>query len=201
MTGCSGVTDYRIILNNDYYIAKTSANNAKIFKIEDKDITGRAPSIPVYNKENDEEYETRTCCGICGAPVEVDLGDYPYEIVEEERIVKKIEPLPGEGPRILIYKGREIAAVVNLEYDETIIGRQSINSIPDIDMTSIDEDRNVSRQHAMIYKEDGNFYLRKLSASNALHVNTEPVIDEDVKLNDGDMIVLSRKYGLQFIAQ
>ena len=42
MTGCSGVTDYRIILNNDYYIAKTSANNAKIFKIEDKDITGRA---------------------------------------------------------------------------------------------------------------------------------------------------------------
>ena len=57
MTGCSGVTDYRIILNNDYYIAKTSANNAKIFKIEDKYITGRAPSIPVYNKENDEEYE------------------------------------------------------------------------------------------------------------------------------------------------
>ena len=57
MTGCSGVTDYRIILNNDYYIAKTSANNAKIFKIEDKDITGRAPSIPVYNKENDEAYE------------------------------------------------------------------------------------------------------------------------------------------------
>ena len=57
MTGCSGVSDYRIILNNDYYIAKTSANNAKIFKIEDKDITGRAPSIPVYNKENDEEYE------------------------------------------------------------------------------------------------------------------------------------------------
>ena len=57
MTGCSGVTDYRIILNNDYYIAKTSANNAKIFKIEDKDSTGRAPSIPVYNKENDEEYE------------------------------------------------------------------------------------------------------------------------------------------------
>lgn len=57
MTGCSGVTDYKIILNNDYYIAKTSANNAKIFKIEDKDITGRAPSIPVYNKENDEEYE------------------------------------------------------------------------------------------------------------------------------------------------
>lgn len=155
----------------------------------------------VYTPENDEEYEVRTCCGICGAPVDVDLGEFPYEIVEEEKIVKKEEPLPGEGPRILIYKGREIEAVVNLEYDETIIGRKSINSIPDIDMTEFDDDRNISRQHAMIYKEDGNFYLRKLSHSNALHVNTEPVIEDDVELQDGDMIVLSRKYGLQFVAQ
>lgn len=155
----------------------------------------------VYTPENDEEYEARTCCGICGAPVDVDLGEYPYEIVEEERIVKKEEPLPGEGPRLLIYKGREIETVVSLEYDETIIGRQSINSTPDIDMTDIDLDRNVSRQHAMIYKEENSFYLRKLSSNNALHVNTEPVMEEDVKLNDGDMVVLSRKYGLQFIAQ
>ena len=44
----------------------------------------------IYTPENDEEYEARTCCAICGAPVEVDLGDYPYEIVEEEKIVKKI---------------------------------------------------------------------------------------------------------------
>ena len=57
MTGCSGATDYRIILNNDYYVAKTSANNAKIFKIEDKDITGKAPSIPIYHEAHDEEYE------------------------------------------------------------------------------------------------------------------------------------------------
>ena len=53
MTGCSGATDYRIILNNDYYVAKTSANNAKIFKIEDKDITGKAPSIPIYHEAHD----------------------------------------------------------------------------------------------------------------------------------------------------
>nr|WP_317332890.1 DUF3997 domain-containing protein [uncultured Romboutsia sp.] len=57
MTGCSGATDYRIILNNDYYVAKTSAHNAKIFKIADKDITGKAPSIPIYYEGKDEEYE------------------------------------------------------------------------------------------------------------------------------------------------
>ena len=57
MTGCAGIADYRIFLNNDYYVAKTSAHNAKIFKIADKDITGKAPSIPIYYEGKDEEYE------------------------------------------------------------------------------------------------------------------------------------------------
>ena len=29
ITGCSGIADYRIILNNDYYVAKTFVNNEK----------------------------------------------------------------------------------------------------------------------------------------------------------------------------
>ena len=58
----------------------------------------------IYTPENDEEYEARTCCGICGAPVEVDLGDYPYEIVEEERIVKKIEETIPYCERLMKWK-------------------------------------------------------------------------------------------------
>lgn len=56
LTGCSGAADYKVILNNDYYIAKTSAHNAKIYKIENKDTSGKAPSIPTYHG-NDEDYE------------------------------------------------------------------------------------------------------------------------------------------------
>ena len=56
LTGCVGNTDYTISLNNDYYIAKTSAHNAKIYKVEDKDESGKAPSIPIYHG-NDEEFE------------------------------------------------------------------------------------------------------------------------------------------------
>ena len=91
MTGCSGVTDYRIILNNDYYIAKTSANNAKIFKIEDKDITGRAPSIPVDNKENDDSSNL-------SAYIDNELNDniniqIRRNIVTKPKLRKKIEQL------------------------------------------------------------------------------------------------------------
>ncbi len=56
LTGCAGTTDYTANLNNDYYIAKTSAHNAKIYKVEDKDESGKAPTIPVYHG-NDEEFE------------------------------------------------------------------------------------------------------------------------------------------------
>lgn len=56
LTGCAGTTDYVASLNNDYYIANTSAHNAKIYKSEDKDESGKAPTIPVYHG-NDEEFE------------------------------------------------------------------------------------------------------------------------------------------------
>lgn len=56
LTGCAGTTDYTANLNNDYYIAKTSAYNVKIYKSEDKDESGKAPSIPIYHG-NDEEFE------------------------------------------------------------------------------------------------------------------------------------------------
>lgn len=54
LTGCAGTTDYTANLNNDYYIAKTSAHNAKIYKVEDKDESGKAPTIPVYHGNNEE---------------------------------------------------------------------------------------------------------------------------------------------------
>lgn len=56
LTGCAGTTDYTANLNNDYYIAKTSAYNVKIYKSEDKDESEKAPTIPVYHG-NDEEFE------------------------------------------------------------------------------------------------------------------------------------------------
>ena len=54
LTGCAGTTDYTANLNNGYYIAKTSAHNAKIYKVEDKDESGKAPTIPVYHGNNEE---------------------------------------------------------------------------------------------------------------------------------------------------
>lgn len=102
------------------------------------------------------------------------------------------------GPRILVYEGPIVKDIIPIEYDETIIGRSSINGEPDIDLTDIDSERLISRKHALIYLKDTNYYIRRLSTKNSLHVNKKVVFEEDEQLNNEDIIVLSRKFALEF---
>lgn len=58
--GCAGPSDYEIKLINDYHAVRMSANNVKIFKEDDKDTTGKAPSIPLYNGDKEEEFDSES---------------------------------------------------------------------------------------------------------------------------------------------
>ena len=103
-----------------------------------------------------------------------------------------------KGPRVIIYDGEYILDVVPIVYEEILVGRKSIDATPEIDLSEIDESRYTSRRHAMIYKYEGDYYIKKLSQKNSLHVNAEAVVENEVKLNDNDMIILSRKFPLKF---
>lgn len=103
-----------------------------------------------------------------------------------------------EGPRIVIYDGDYVLDVIPIIYEETLIGRKSIDITPEIDLSSIDEERYISRKHALVYKHNDNFYIKRISQKNSLHVNSEAIIDGEVKLEDQDMIILSRKFALKF---
>lgn len=59
-TGCAGAGDYRIEIIDGYYVAKISTNNIKIFKDDTKDITGKAPSIPIYHEGKEDEYDSES---------------------------------------------------------------------------------------------------------------------------------------------
>lgn len=85
-------------------------------------------------------------------------------------------------------------------YDETTIGRNSISFNPDIDLGKIDPEKMVSRKHAMIYRENGKYYLRNLSSKNTLHLNEDPIAQEESKeLNNGDLIIFSNYIIAKFI--
>lgn len=60
MIGCAGASDYEIKLINDYHVMRMSANNVKILKEDGKDTTGKAPSIPPYYEDKEEEYNSES---------------------------------------------------------------------------------------------------------------------------------------------
>ncbi|MGL5711976.1 MAG: hypothetical protein ACRCXT_13650 [Paraclostridium sp.] len=60
LIGCAGPSDYEIKLINGYHAMRMSASNVKIFKEDIKDTTGKAPSIPPYYEDKEEEYNSES---------------------------------------------------------------------------------------------------------------------------------------------
>ena len=74
-----------------------------------------------------------------------------------------------------------------------IIGRHSVNSDPDVDLSPIDPEGYTSRRHLMIYKENDKFFARNLSTKNSVHVERDVLANgESKELNDNDLILLSK---------
>lgn len=80
-----------------------------------------------------------------------------------------------------------------------VIGRNSGENKVDVDLSKYDAEKKTSRRHAAIeWRQDG-YYITKISTSHSLHVNGKALdVNEPVKLNNDDMIVLSRIIAFQF---
>lgn len=104
------------------------------------------------------------------------------------------------GPRLIIYSGVTAKDVYEIKYDEVVIGRRNVSEIPDIDLSIYDRNNITSRRHALVYKLRDRFYVRNESSKNSLHVNKKAIAKgEDFRLENGDLIILSRSYVLQFL--
>lgn len=95
--------------------------------------------------------------------------------------------------KLVIYVSNKIYKEIPLEYDETIVGRHSVSSDPDVDLSPIDPESYTSRKHLMIYKQNDKFYARNLSTKNSVHIENYPLANgENKELNDNDLIILSK---------
>lgn len=125
---------------------------------------------------------------------------------EEENVDSdNVDPYENiKGNNLILYKENEIFKVYELKYDETIIGRNSSEFTPDIDLQEVDNENATSRKHVLVYKEDDNYYLRNLSKKCSVHIKrydeNEPRVvpfNESVIIEDGDFMVLSGKFILE----
>ena len=116
-----------------------------------------------------------------------------------------IDPYEGiKGDNLILYKDNKIFKVYELKYDEIIIGRNSSEFTPDIDLQEIDDENAISRKHLLVYKEDDNYYIRNISKNCSVHIKrydedeTKVVpFNESMIIEDGDFIVLSEKFILE----
>ncbi len=74
---------------------------------------------------------------------------------------------------------------------QLIIGRSDpIRQIfPEVDLSTLDTDRMVSRRQARVTQHDGRFYVEDLKALNATRLNGVALPpNEEYELQDGDML-------------
>lgn len=140
-----------------------------------------------FLEENDREEEVKS-----SDILEVDDFGYIYFQCNNEKVFY--------GEKILLYLDDIIYKVIDLKYDEMIIGRASRNNNPDVDLGPIDLEKIVSRKHGILYKRNGDFYVRNIASQNSLRVNSIEVLrNQDKKLSDGDSILLSGRFRLDYI--
>jgi pSer/pThr/pTyr-binding forkhead associated (FHA) protein len=91
---------------------------------------------------------------------------------------------------------------VSVKGDEFLIGRPSTNRDihPDLDLSWIPEAKQISREHALIYQDEGNYFVKDLGSKNGTYLN-DAKLDARIPypLKEGDRITLGDGiYGIIF---
>ncbi len=138
-------------------------------------------------------------CGAYLAPAtEVKPGGEPttatYRVGETgELIPVDVEQIASHGSAALIIRqgGNRVGESFPLEGDRMTVGRR-----PDSDVFL--DDVTVSRDHALIVRRSGAFWLDDLGSLNGTYVNRRRI--DSHRLEDGDELQIG-KYKLSFLAR
>lgn len=91
-------------------------------------------------------------------------------------------------------EGARAGQRIPIDKRSVILGRGGAN----VDCTIVLAERQVSRQHAEIFLDQGRYFLRDLDSKNGTYLNGQPVT-EAVELNDNDAIQIALCERIRFI--
>ena len=101
--------------------------------------------------------------------------------------------------KLVITRGGTVGKEFVLEAaGETQVGRWDPDggAFPEIDLTSDDPEAKISRKHARIYIQEGEYYLEDLGSLNGTYVNRGPRLlpGSPQLLSNGDEIVMGKTF-------
>jgi len=140
--------------------------------------------------------ESANYCQRCGAllPREDGSGDDPitatYQIGEEGELIP-VEVGPGgtHGPALVIHAGGgRVGESFAIEGEQVAIGRRADSDV-------LLDDVTVSRDHALLIKRAGEWFLDDLGSLNGTYVNRERI--DSIGLKEGDELQIG-KFRLTF---
>ena len=136
--------------------------------------------------------EAANFCARCGAPlVHEDVSEHTQAFAPgEEEEPGALDEMGIKGPALVIRSGGGRAGETFVPGAErTLIGRS-----PDCDVFL--DDVTVSRRHAILVREDGEFTIEDQGSLNGTFVNRKRI--ETARLEDGDEVQIG-KYRLTFL--
>ena len=137
--------------------------------------------------------EAANYCARCGSPLPRDEpGDatMAFTLGDDENAAAALEEIPVKGPTIVVRSGGGRAGeTFEPKLDRTLIGRS-----PECDIFL--DDVTVSRKHAVLVRENGDFTIEDQGSLNGTFVNRARI--ESAKLRDGDELQIG-KYRLVFM--
>jgi FHA domain len=121
-------------------------------------------------------------------------SDETSENVEDDAESK----LKGVHAKLTIERGNSIGIEFFLTANESNIGRWDADNgmFPDVDLDAHDPEAKVSRKHARIYFEDGEYSIEDKGSTNGTFVNRGRRLIPGTKLllNDGDEIIVGKTF-------
>jgi serine/threonine-protein kinase len=98
-------------------------------------------------------------CAFCGAK----------QPIAQQGVHAEIYAQPGATARLLVEGTSELSApVFSLQKEDNLLGRRDpmSNIFPEVDLSKYDPQTKISRRHARIWREGGNYLLEDLGSSN-----------------------------------
>lgn len=112
-------------------------------------------------------------CAFCGSKQPISQKGVHSEIYSHSSVTAKL---------MLLGTNELDSPIYNLEKDENLIGRRDpmSNIFPEVDLSKYDPQTKISRRHARIRREGGNYIVEDLGSSNGTIVL--PVVSDSMRL-------------------
>lgn len=99
---------------------------------------------------------------------------------------------------LIIERGASVGTEFGLTSEESNIGRWDADNgiFPDVDLDTHDPEAKVSRRHARIIKENGQYSLEDLGSTNGTFINRGRRLIPGTRqpLNDGDEVIVGKTF-------